>query len=133
MNTLDRLKRSVANRGDAVFLRSEFGQFGSSAQVGRALHRLMLDGVLVRLGLGVYAKAKPSVLTGKPMPVRPLEVLAPEALNKLGVAVMPSRLVQEYNAGRSTQLPAGIVFNVGRRRVARKLSFNGKAIQYEYA
>ena len=33
----------------------------------------------------------------------------------------------------SGQVPAGIVFNVGRRRIARKLGFNGKAIQYEHA
>jgi len=133
MNMLDRIKRSVANRDDAVFLRGEFDSFGSPAQIGRVLHQLVRDGVLLRLGLGVYAKAKPSVLTGKPIPVRPLEVLAPEALGKLGVAVKPGRLAVEYNARRSTQLPAGIVFNVGRRRVARKLGFNGKAIQYEYA
>jgi len=133
MKTLDRIKRSVANRNDAVFLRGEFDLFGSPAQVGRALHQLVLGGALVRLGLGVYAKAKPSVLTGQPIPVRPLEVLAPEALGKLGVAVRPSRLAEEYNAGRSAQLPAGIVFNVGRRRIARKLSFNGKAIQFEHA
>ena len=133
MNTLNRIRRSVANRGDDVLLRNEFNHFGSAAQVGRALRELMLEGTLVRLGLGVYAKAKPSVLTGKPIPVRPLEVLAPEALQKLGVTVMASRLTQEYNAGRSTQVPAGIVFNVGRRRIARKLGFNGKAIQYEYA
>ena len=133
MDTLNRIKRSVANRGDGVFLRSEFDQFGSAAQVGRALRQLLLGGVFVRLGVGVYAKAKPSVLTGKPIPVRPLEVLAPEALNKLGIEVLPSRLAQDYNAGRSTQLPAGIVLNIGKRRTARKLSFNGKAVQYERA
>lgn len=131
MNTLNRIRRSVASRSDDVLLRSEFDQFGSAAQVGRALRVLMMDGALVRLGLGVYAKAKPSVLTGKPIPVKPLEVLAPEVLNKLGVTVTASRLTQEYNAGRSTQVPAGIVSNVGRRRIARKLGFNSKAIQYE--
>lgn len=133
MDTLNRIKRSVANRDDGVFLRSEFDQFGSAAQVGRALRQLLLGGALVRLGVGVYAKAKPSVLTGKPIPVRPLEVLAPEVLNKLGIEVLPSRLAQDYNAGRSTQLPAGIVLNIGKRRIARKLSFNGKAVQYERA
>ena len=133
MNILERIKRSVANQGDGVFLRAEFERFGSPAQVGRALSQLTQGGALVRLGLGVYAKAKPSVLTGKPIPARPLEVLAPEALKKLGIAVTPSRLTQDYNAGRSTQLPSGIVLNTGKRRIARKLSFNGKAVQYERA
>ena len=133
MNIIGRIKRSIANRDDEVFLRVEFERFGSPAQVGRALTQLTNEGSLVRLGVGVYAKAKPSVLTGKPIPARPLEVLAPEVLKKLGIAVMPSRLTQDYNAGRSTQLPSGIVLNTGKRRIARKLSFNGKAVQYEHA
>lgn len=133
MNIVDRIKRSVANRDDGVFLRVEFERFGSPAQVGRGLTQLTSEGTLIRLGVGVYAKAKPSVLTGKPIPVRPLEVLAPEVLKKLGITVMPSRLTQDYNAGRSTQVPSGIVLNTGKRRIARKLSFNGKAVQYEHA
>ena len=133
MNITERIKRSVVNRGDAVFLRAEFEHFGSPAQVGRALSQLTRGGSLVRLGLGVYAKAKPSVLTGQPIPARPLEVLAPEALKKLGIPVLPSRLTQDYNAGRSTQVPSGIVLNTGKRRIARKLSFNGKTVQYERA
>lgn len=133
MNITERIKRSVVNRSDGVFLRAEFARFGSPAQVGRALSQLTREGALVRLGLGIYAKAKPSVLTGKPIPIRPLEVLAPEVLKKLGITVTPSRLTQDYNAGRSTQLPCGIVLNTGKRRIARKLSFNGKAVQYERA
>ena len=133
MNIIDRIKRSVANQAGGVFLRAEFEHFGSTAQVGRALRQLTQGGALVRLGLGVYAKAKPSVLSGQPIPVRPLEVLAPEVLKKLGITVMPSRLTQDYNAGRSTQLPSGIVLNTGKRRIARRLSFNGQAVQYERA
>lgn len=133
MNILERIKRSVANQGDGVFLRAEFERFGSPAQVGRALSQLTQGGALVRLGLGVYAKAKPSVLTGQPIPAQPLEVLAPVVLKKLGIPVLPSRLTQEYNAGRSTQVPSGIVLNTGKRRIARKLSFNAQAVQYERA
>jgi hypothetical protein len=36
MNILERIKRSVSNQGDAVFLRAEFERFGSPAQVGRS-------------------------------------------------------------------------------------------------
>ncbi len=87
--------------------------------------------MLVRLGKGVYAKAKPSVLTGNPIPVMPLEVLAPEILKKLRVDVVPSRQSREYNAGVSGQVPAGVVVDVGRQRVTRILGFNGKFVQYE--
>ncbi len=133
MNILNRIKRSVANREADVFLRADFEDFGSQAQIGRALTELQSMGALVKLGVGVYAKAKPSVLSGKPIPIKPLEVLAPEVLKKFGVQVGESRQTREYNSGGSTQIPAGIVFNIGKRRIQRKLGFNGKLVQYERA
>lgn len=130
MNIVNRLKRSLANRTADVFLRAEFDSFGSAAQVGRALTELQSMGVLVKLGVGVYAKAKPSVLSGKPIPVKPLEVLAPEILRKFGIQTDQSRQAREYNSG-STQVPSGVVVNTGKRRIQRKLGFNGKLVQYE--
>ncbi|MGJ7537714.1 MULTISPECIES: DUF6088 family protein [unclassified Variovorax] len=131
MNIVDRIKRSVANRNADVFVRADFMSFGSRAQVGRALTELQSKGALVKLGVGVYAKAKPSVLSGKPIPIKPLEVLAPEVLKKLGVQVGESRQAREYNSGRSTQIPTGVVLSVGKRRIQRKLGFNGKLVEYE--
>ncbi|QNP47246.1 DUF6088 family protein [Diaphorobacter aerolatus] len=131
MYIVNRLKRSLANRNADVFLRAEFESLGSPAQISRALTELQHEGVLVKLGVGVYAKAKPSVLSGKPIPVKPLEILAPEILKKLGVEARPSRQAREYNAGISTQVPSGIVINTGKRRIQRKLGFNGKLVQYE--
>lgn len=131
MSIVDRIKRSLANRNADVFLRADFMPFGSQAQVGRALTELQNKGALVKLGVGVYAKAKPSVLSGKPIPIRPLEVLVPEALKKLGIQVEESRQTREYNSGISTQVPTGVVFRVGKRRIQRKLGFNGKLVQYE--
>ena len=133
MYIVNRLKRSLANRKTDVFLRSELQSFGSPAQVSRALTELQKDGVLVKLGVGVYAKAKPSVLTGKPIPTKPLEVLAPEILKKFGVQAGLSRQALEYNAGVSTQVPSGVVINTGKCRIQRKLGFNGKLVQYERA
>ncbi|QKM44058.1 S-adenosylhomocysteine hydrolase [Ralstonia solanacearum] len=128
---VSRLKQTLADSSEEVFLRAEFAGLGSVAQVGRALHSLVADGVLVRLGLGVYAKAKRSVLSGAPIPVGPVEILAPIALKKLGVEVAPSQAAQAYNNGSTTQLPAGIVLNTGRRRVSRKLGFGSQVVSYE--
>ncbi|EIU7186995.1 hypothetical protein L346_01671 [Pseudomonas aeruginosa MSH-10] len=127
----ERLKRAIALRKDDVFLRSEFARFGSPAQLSRALRQLIAEGVLVKLGLGVFAKAKPSALTGKPIPVQPLEVLAPLVLQKLGVKVKPSQAVHDYNSGISQQLAAGIVLDTGYRRISRKLVFGKQTVAYE--
>ena len=133
MNIAGRIKRSVSNRNGDVFVRADFEPLGSASQLSRALNGLVADGTLVKLGTGVYARAKASVLSGKPIPVKPLEVLAPQALQRYGVKLEEARLTNAYNSGRSTQVPTGIVVNTGKRRIARKLGFNGKLVRYESA
>ncbi|NDG41170.1 MAG: hypothetical protein EBY28_17795 [Betaproteobacteria bacterium] len=83
MTIADRIQRSVANRQDGVIVCSELKAFGSRTQVGRALRGLLARDALVRLGVGVCAKAEPGVRTRKPIPIRPAEVLAPQALTGL--------------------------------------------------
>ena len=126
-----RIQRLVARSRSPVVLRDELRHLGSSSQLSVALNALLQQGLLVRIGVGVYAKAKPSVLSGSPIPVEPLEVLAPIALRKLGVQVHPPRRSRDYNSGQSTQVPTGLVVNVGGRRITRKLGFNGKFVEYE--
>jgi hypothetical protein len=133
MNITDRIRRSVRGRTDLVFRPTDFLAFGSEASVKRALKELTSIGILVRLGVGIYAKAKPSVISGKPIPAQPLEILGPQALAKLGIRPRQSLQTAEYNAGRTTQVPTGIVVNVGKQRISRKIGFNGKFLQYERA
>lgn len=132
MNISDRIKRSVQRRSDLVLRPVDFQSFGSEASVKRALKALVDQGLLIRLGVGLYAKAKRSVLSGQPIPARPLEVLGPMALSRLGVSVQESTRTRDYNAGRTTQIPAGIVVNTGRRRITRKIGFNGRFVEYEH-
>ena len=127
----ERLKRAIALRRDDVFVRSDFAHFGSSAQVSRALRQLVANGALVKLGIGVFAKAKPSAFSGKPIPIRPIEILAPVALQKLGVKVKAGRAARAYNAGSTQQIPAGIILDTGRRRITRKLGFGERYVSYE--
>ena len=131
MKITDRIRRSVRGRTDLVFRPADFLAFGSEASLKRALKELTSAGVLVRLGVGIYAKAKPSVISGKPIPVQPLEVLGPQVLIKLGVYPRQSLQTAEYDAGRTTQVPTGIIVNVGKQRISRKIGFNGKFLQYE--
>ena len=131
MRIEQKLMGAISQSEDNVFVRSEFAGFGSRAQVSRVLSLFVARGFLVRLGLGVYARAKPSVLSGAAIPVQPVDVLAPIALKKLGVSVSPSRLASAYNEGRSSQLPAGTVLNTGTRRISRRLGFGGRFVKYE--
>ena len=127
----DKLKKALGRKKAKVFLRADFENLGSNAQLSRALRNLVDEGAMVKIGVGVYAKAKRSALSGKPIPVEPVEFLAPEALKKLGVKVYPSRRTAEYNASRTTPIPAGAVINTGNRRISRQLGFGPTTNEYE--
>jgi len=127
----ERLKRVITMRKDEVFVRAELAGLGSEAQVSRALRSLIASGRIVKLGVGIYAKAKKSALSGKAIPVKPVSVLAPVALRKLGVDVSPGQMAKEYNSGATTQLPAGAVLSTGKRRINRKIAFGNQVIIYE--
>jgi hypothetical protein len=111
------LKRIDRKRGD-VFLRADFEDRGGYDQVGRVLRKVVREGRLVRVGQGLYARARPSITSGEPVPVGGLSALK-EALRRVGVETLPSRLEQDCNAGRTTQVPTGRVVGVSRRDAAR--------------
>lgn len=50
-----------------VFTRKDFEGLSDYDQIGRALLNLSRQGKLIRLGYGLYAKARPNRITGLPM------------------------------------------------------------------
>jgi len=104
-----------------VFLRSDFENLAGYDQIGRALRQLTSEGTLLKVGYGLYAKARPNRITGKPMLSAEggFSQVAEEALSRLGVKWQPSKTVQAYQAG-STQIPANaevIVLDRFNRRI----------------
>jgi len=104
-----------------VFLRSDFEKLAGYDQIGRALRQLIAEGVLIKIGYGLYAKARLNRITGKPMLSAQggFTQVAEEALSRLGVKWEPSKSVQAYQAG-STQIPANaevIIFDRFNRRI----------------
>jgi len=131
--TLASRMRYRIKRGKAfVYLPGDFADLSDSDQIGRGLRTLVQEGVLVKIGQGIYARAKKSSLTGAPVPERPLRDLAIAALAKLGVEVAPSRYEKAYNAGQTPQVPTGRVIGV-KGRISRKISYNGRSITFEKA
>ncbi len=102
-----KIKQRIAKCGDDVFLTREFADLGDERQVLRALSKEIEDGGLIRLGYGIYGRATPSRLSGKPMLADPggFTGAARIALTKLGVPWEPSAAERAYNEGRSTQIP----------------------------
>jgi hypothetical protein len=99
--------------------------------VGRALRQLVQRGQLLKIGLGIYSRAIKSPFDDRPIPPGGLSTLR-EALTRVGIETFPSRLEQDYNSGRTTQVPTGRVVGV-LRRVRRRVGYNGIALRFERA
>jgi hypothetical protein len=124
------LKRIDRKRGD-VFLRADFNDLGGYDQVGRGLRNLVREGRLLKLGHGIYTRAAKSPFTDKPVPPKGLRTMK-EALTRLGIETMPTRMEQAYNARETTQVPTGRVVAV-RGRVRRKIGYDGVFLSFERA
>jgi hypothetical protein len=124
--------RIARKRGDSVFLTREFTTLADEDQVLRALRGLVHDGRLVRLGYGVYGRAVPSRLSGRPMLYSPNGFIgaARQALDKLGVAWEPTESERAYNEGRSTQVPVNPVVRV-KGRFRRHLRYGDSELVLE--
>ncbi len=115
-----------------MLLRDDFIDLGGYDQVGRALRQLIRKEKIVKIGYGLYAKAKISSLTGETLPTLALPLLAREAMKRLGVKVCPTKAELDYQTGRSTQVPTGRLIGVT-NRINRKIGYKGASIYYERA
>lgn len=115
---------SVAKSNRDVFLTRDFAALSDEDQVIRALRWLIAERKLLRLGKGVYAKARASSLSGRAVLANPagFQAVAQHALKRLGVKCEPTEAQRAFAEGRSTQIPANPVLKV-RGRFARKLRY----------
>lgn len=128
----NRIARRVAQSDRDVFLTRDFTTLSGEDQVIRALRGLIVQRKLVRLGKGVYAKARPSSLTGKAVLANPGGFLpvAQQALKRLGVAWEPTQAQRAFAENRTTQIPVNPVLKV-KGRFSRKLSYGASELVIE--
>lgn len=127
----ERIRQAIKLSAGNVILRGEVAGMGSTSRVSAALKALQVEGMLIRIGKGVYAKTRKSSVTGSDIPAGSLETLATELLIKLGVSVSAGSAANAYNSGETTQLPGAFVVNTGRRRISRKIEVGGRRLVYE--
>jgi hypothetical protein len=104
---------------------------GGYDQIGRALGQLVRKGQLMKIGQGLYTRAQKSSFTDKPAPPKGLGTPM-EALQRLGVEPLPTRLQHAYNAGKTTQVPTGRMVAVC-GRVRRQIGYDGVYLKFERA
>jgi hypothetical protein len=102
--TFKLLKRINKLQGDVV-LRSDVANVADPRQVSRALNRLVQNGQLAKLGYGVYAKLARSEIAQTTYLKEGVLPTLRAALNRLNIRWEPAREEQDYQSGRSTQIP----------------------------
>ena len=115
-----RVKRSKGS----VFLRSDFKDIADYDQVGRALRELVREGLLIKIGYGLYARARINRITGSIMADNPSgpDGVVIEAMEKLGVEYMLDDLSRKNLSGDSTQIPAKVKIIPKSTRFTRKIA-----------
>ena len=131
MKLADSLLRLIERQPSNVIFRREIAGLGSPAQITVALTILIDKGAIVRISIGIYARTRKSSVTGATVPAGSLETPATETLMKMGVPSTPGRTATAYNAGDTNQLPGAFVVDTGERRISRKITVGGRALEYE--
>lgn len=69
MTAADRISQRIKHSRRYIFERKGFENFASYSQVARSLNQLIDKSELMKLGYGLYTKARLNSLTGKLMPM----------------------------------------------------------------
>jgi hypothetical protein len=126
----NKVLEKISRKKGAVFVRADFKELGGYDQVGRALRNLVRKEKIAKIGYGLYAKTKLSSISGKQILMMSLPRLGREAVERLGIKVVPSKMEEEYNRGKSTQVPTGRVIGV-EGRISRKIGYQGVYVSFE--
>jgi len=114
----------------SVVLRQDVESLGSPRQVSRGLKALVEDGRLVKLGAGVYAKARSSAYIDRPVIRSGFTEACIEALERLRVRWEPSQAIKDYNEGKTQQVPARFEIRL-KSRFRRKLAYDKQSLRIE--
>ncbi len=124
--TINRLK---AIRGSVV-LRKDFDGIASYRQISRTLKELMAEKKLVKIGAGIYAKSYSSKYTNIPLIKNGTDSALRGALKRLNVVYESGSAENDYNEGRSTQIP---VYNIVKlkSRCRRRIGYGNSELIFE--
>lgn len=125
-----RIQYRIKKSKDAVFMLTDFLDLSDRDQIMRALRKLIIAELIIKVGQGVYVKAEKSIITGDCIPIVSLSEIGQLVAKKLKVKTIPSKYELWYNEGITTQVPTGYVIPI-LGRINRKIGFNGVYLKYE--
>ncbi len=130
------LKEKINKLADPVFVRGDLTNDKSNQEqlrLNRALKAFIDEGFVIKVAHGVFAKAQPINLPGgevEAMLTEPFEEVATKTLDKLNIQWVLGSAIQEYNEGKTTQVPA--VFSVRlKSRYRGSIKAEGRKLVFE--
>ncbi|GGP64460.1 MULTISPECIES: S-adenosylhomocysteine hydrolase [Shewanella] len=129
MTIATKVKTRVNRSKKYVFDRSDFTDIAGYDQVGRELRKLVKSGSLLRIGYGLYTKARMNSITGKIMPASPggADGVILEAVKKLGIDYKFDEFSQRSIDGESLQVPASFQI-ITSNRFKRKIVVSNRVL-----
>lgn len=127
---LYKIEKYVGKTRNYVILSRDFEKLADKRQVSRALRLLVQEGKLIKIGYGVFTKAHYSERLKKPVVESNLKTVFLEALTRLNVRWELGKAEQDYNAGRSTQVPAFTSVKL-KSRLRRDIAYGNLRLRYE--
>lgn len=133
MTIQNRIEVRVKRSKRSVFIRSDFEDIAGYDQVGRALRNLTRNGVLMKIGYGLYARARTNRIMGKLIPdnAAGADGVLIEAMQRLDVEHKLDDLSNKYFAGQSSQIPANVKIIPLDPRFTRKIAVGKRYINKE--
>ncbi|ASA57671.1 DUF6088 family protein [Vibrio gazogenes] len=130
MTAADRINQKLKRSRRYVFERKDFEDIASYDQIGRALNQLIKQGELMKIGYGLYTKARINRLTGRLMPTNPggSDAILREILKMKGVDFEVDSLSQQSLAGKSTQIPSSVQYSWNPKQFNRKLVVGNRVL-----
>ena len=127
---LYKIEQHIKKASSRVFMPKDFFGWGSYRQISRALQKLIEQHELVKIGFGLYAKAYVSPYIEEPLLVDGFDTVAREALDRMQVQWVPGSAEQEYNAGKTQQVPTQNIVRL-KSRLRRNIQYQGRQIYFE--
>lgn len=132
----DELRHRIEHITKHVFSRRDLTQDHSNKEqlrLNRALNTFMDEGFIIKIAHGLFAKAEPMTFPDKKITAvltEPFEVIATEALDKLGVKWEFGKAIRDYNEGKTTQVPAAFTVKL-KSRYRGSVSAEGRTLIFE--
>lgn len=124
MTSVDQINQKLKRSRRYVFERKDFEDIASYDQIGRALNQLIKQGELIKIGYGLYTKARTNSLTGRLMPSNPggTDAILREILKMKGINFEIDSLSLQSLSGNSTQIPSSVQYKWDPKQFNRKLT-----------